>query len=61
MTSITNVPHPRDPLAVTGGSVYAGERLAGQVRDVLLGGKALVRQGRFVGAGNGGTYLSRPG
>ena len=45
----------------TGDSVYTGERLAGQVRDVLLGGRALVRQGHFVGAGTGGTYLSRPG
>ena len=45
----------------TGDSVYAHERLSGQVRDVLLGGRALVRQGRFVGAGTGGTYLSRPG
>ena len=44
----------------TGDSVYTGERLAGRVRDVLLGGRALVRQGRFVGAGTGGTYLSRP-
>ncbi len=46
---------------LTGDSVYAGERLSGQVRDVLLGGRALVRQGRFVGAGASGTYLSRPG
>jgi dihydropyrimidinase len=44
----------------TGDSVYAGERLAGRVRDVLLGGRALVRQGRFVAAGAGGTYLGRP-
>jgi dihydropyrimidinase len=44
----------------TGDSVYTGERLAGRVRDVLLGGRAVVRQGRFVGAGTGGTYLSRP-
>jgi dihydropyrimidinase len=44
----------------TGDSVYAGERLAGQVRDVLLGGRALVRQGRFVAAGAAGTYLSTP-
>jgi dihydropyrimidinase len=44
----------------TGDSVYVGERLAGQVRDVLLGGRALVRQGRFVAAGAAGTYLSRP-
>jgi dihydropyrimidinase len=45
----------------TGDSVYTGERLSGQVRDVLLGGRALVRQGRFVGAGVGGSYLRRPG
>jgi dihydropyrimidinase len=45
----------------TGDSVYAGERLVGRVRDVLLGGRTLVRQGRFVGTGTGGTYLSRPG
>ena len=41
----------------TGDSVYAGERLAGRVRDVLLGGRALVRDGRFVGTGTAGTYL----
>jgi dihydropyrimidinase len=45
----------------TGDSVYAHERLSGQVRDVLLGGRALVRQGRFVGEGTAGAYLSRPG
>jgi len=43
----------------TGDSVYAGERLAGQVRDVLLGGRALVRQGGFVGTGTAGSYLGR--
>ncbi len=43
----------------TGDSVYTGERLAGRVRDVLLGGRALVRQGRFVGTGTAGTYLGR--
>jgi dihydropyrimidinase len=43
----------------TGDSVYAGERLAGQVRDVLLGGRALVRQGEFVGPGTAGSYLGR--
>ena len=43
----------------TGDSVYTGERLAGRVRDVLLGGKALVRQGRFVGTGAAGAYLDR--
>jgi dihydropyrimidinase len=41
----------------TGDSVYVGERLAGQVRDVLLGGRPLVRQGRFVAGGAAGTYL----
>ncbi len=45
----------------TGDSVYLGERLSGQVRDVLLGGKTLVRQGRFVAEGAGGTYLRTPG
>ncbi len=45
----------------TGDSVYAGERLSGRVRDVLLRGRALVRQGRYVGEGAGGTYLSRAG
>jgi len=45
----------------TGDSVYTGERLAGRVRDVLLGGRALVRQGRFVGTGTAGTYLGRVG
>jgi len=45
----------------TGDSVYTGERLAGRVRDVLLGGRALVRQGRFVGTGGAGTYLGRAG
>jgi len=42
----------------TGDSVYAGERLAGRVRDVLLGGRALVRQGRFAGTGTAGAYLA---
>jgi dihydropyrimidinase len=41
----------------TGDSVYAGERLTGQVRDVLLGGRALIRQGRFVAEGAAGAYL----
>ncbi len=45
----------------TGDSVYADERLSGRVRDVLLRGMALVRQGRYVAGGAGGTYLSRPG
>jgi dihydropyrimidinase len=45
----------------TGDSVYTGERLSGQVRDVLLRGRAVVRQGRYVGEGAGGTYLSMPG
>jgi len=42
----------------TGDSVYLRERLSGQVRDVLLGGRALVRQGRFVAEGAAGTYLA---
>jgi hypothetical protein len=41
--------------------VYTGERLAGRVRDVLLGGRALVRQGRFVGTGTAGAYLPAQG
>jgi dihydropyrimidinase len=41
----------------TGDSVYVGERLTGQVRDVLLGGRPLVRQGHFVAGGAAGTYL----
>jgi dihydropyrimidinase len=41
----------------TGDSVYVGERLTGQVRDVLLGGRALIRQGRFVAEGAAGAYL----
>lgn len=44
----------------TGDSVYAGERLSGQVRDVLLGGRVLVRHGRLVedgAAGAAGSYL----
>jgi dihydropyrimidinase len=42
----------------TGDSVYAGERLSGQVREVLLGGRPLVSQGRFVGTGADGAYLA---
>ncbi len=38
-------------------SVYAGEKLSGQVRDVLLGGRPLVRQGRFAAAAPAGSYL----
>jgi len=45
----------------TGDSVYAGEPLAGRVRDVLHGGRALVRQGRFVAAGAAGAYLASSG
>jgi dihydropyrimidinase len=41
----------------TGDSVYQGERLTGQVRDVLLSGRALVRQGHFVAEGAEGAYL----
>jgi len=43
----------------TGDSVYARERLSGQVRDVLLRGTVIVREGRHTGAA-GGTYLARP-
>jgi len=43
----------------TGDCVYAGERLAGMVRDVLLGGRVLVRHGRFVAAR--GAYLPSSG
>jgi dihydropyrimidinase len=42
----------------TGDSVYAGEKLSGQVRDVLLRGTPLVREGRFVGTGADGSYLA---
>jgi dihydropyrimidinase len=45
----------------TGDSVYTGERLAGRVRDVLLGGRTLVRQGRFAGTSTAGAYLGRAG
>jgi len=45
----------------TGDSVYSGERLAGRVRDVLLGGRALVRQGRFVKTGTASAYLPAQG
>lgn len=41
----------------TGDSVYAGQKLSGQVRDVLLGGRPLVRQGRFTPAAPAGSYL----
>jgi dihydropyrimidinase len=43
----------------TGDSVYAGARLTGTVRDVLLRGRVLVRHGRFVAAG--GNYLPSSG
>jgi dihydropyrimidinase len=42
----------------TGDCVYVGERLSGRVRDVLLGGRALVRDGRYVAEDARGTYLS---
>jgi dihydropyrimidinase len=41
----------------TGDSVYAGEKLSGQVRDVLLGGRPLVRQGKLAAAAPCGSYL----
>src|SRR5689334_19931114 len=43
----------------TGDSVYAGARLTGTVRDVLLRGRVLVRHSRFVAAG--GAYLPSSG
>ncbi|HEV2257263.1 MAG TPA: amidohydrolase family protein [Streptosporangiaceae bacterium] len=43
---------------LTGDSVYVGETLSGQVRDVLLGGRTLVRQGRYVAESAGGTFVS---
>jgi dihydropyrimidinase len=45
----------------TGDCVYLGEQLSGRVRDVLLGGQALVRDGRYVAECARGTYLSRTG
>jgi dihydropyrimidinase len=42
----------------TGDCVYLGERLSGRIRDVLLGGRALVRNGRYVAEGARGTYLN---
>jgi dihydropyrimidinase len=44
----------------TGDSIYIGERLSGQVRDVLLAGAALVREGRLTAAGATGSYLGGP-
>jgi dihydropyrimidinase len=44
----------------TGDSVYAGERVQGWVRDVLLRGEPLVRDGRCVDGPANGGYLSRP-
>jgi dihydropyrimidinase len=41
----------------TGDSVYAGEKLSGRVRDVLLRGRPLVRDGRPVAIGAAGSYL----
>jgi dihydropyrimidinase len=43
----------------TGDCVYLGERLPGRIRDVLLGGRALVRHGRYAAERADGTYLSR--
>jgi len=42
----------------TGDSVYAGEKLSGRIRDVLLGGSPLVREGRLVAAAAAGSYLA---
>lgn len=44
----------------TGDSVYAGQRLTGRVRDVLLRGTVLVRDGRLAAAGAPGAFLARP-
>lgn len=43
----------------TGDSIYAGEVLRGGVRDVLLRGEALVRDGRYLAARPAGAYLKR--
>jgi dihydropyrimidinase len=41
----------------TGDSVYTGQALRGRVRDVLLGGVTIVRDGRYVAARPAGRYL----
>ena len=41
----------------TGDSVYAGRALRGRVRDVLLRGTVIVRDGRYVAARPAGRYL----
>jgi hypothetical protein len=38
-----------------------GEQLSGRIRDVLLGGRVLVRHGRYAAQHAAGTYLSRGG
>jgi dihydropyrimidinase len=44
----------------TGDSVYAGRRVRGQVRDVLLRGRPVVRDGRYCADGPAGAYLPAP-
>lgn len=41
----------------TGDSVYAGQALRGQVRDVLLRGQMIVRDGQYVAQRTAGRYL----
>jgi dihydropyrimidinase len=42
----------------TGDSIYAGERLSGRVRDVLLRGRAVVRRGGLMPVAGRGAYLA---
>lgn len=41
----------------TGPSVYAGHRLRGRIRDVLLRGRVIVADGQLAGQRRGGRYL----
>jgi dihydropyrimidinase len=45
----------------TGPSVYAGHRLRGRIRAVLLGGRLIVADGQLVDQPRGGRYLSAAG
>jgi dihydropyrimidinase len=45
----------------TGDSVYAGQPLRGRVRDVLLRGEVIVRDGRYVASRPAGRYLGGGG
>lgn len=45
----------------TGDSVYAGQPLRGRVRDVLLRGEVIVRDGRYVAPRPAGRYLAGGG